>query len=82
MAEVKANQNKLLPTIKSHSDELSALSRKVDDLVLRMNFLSADNESLKSRITIIEEKMTSFKQSAADRNPAFSNNLIEILDRK
>lgn len=65
MAEVKANQNKLLSTIKSQSDELSALSRKVDDLVLRINFLSADNESLKSRIKIIEEKMTSFKQSAA-----------------
>jgi len=81
MAEVKANQNKLLSTNKSQSDELSALSQKVDDLVLRTNFLSADNESLKSRITIIEEKMTSFKQSVAGRNPAFCNNVIEMESR-
>jgi len=82
MAVVKSNQNKMLSMIKSQSDELSALSRKVGDLVLRMNLLLADNESFQSRITIIEEKITLLRQFAYNRNPAFIHDLSETLDRQ
>lgn len=81
--EVKSTQSKIISMVNSQSEKITSLTNKVDDLVLRMNSLAADNESLKSRVVCIEDKITLLQQSSADPNDVIGNNLInEILDRQ
>jgi hypothetical protein len=81
--DIKATQSKIISMVKQQSEKLTGLTTKVEDLVLRMDSLAADNESLKSRVACVEDKMTSLQQSSADPNSVIGNNLInEMVDRQ
>ena len=77
VSEIKSTQNKLVSMMNSQSEKMSSLTSKVNDLTLKLDILSSDNESLKLRVSTIEDNLNKTNIS----NFSSSNNLIaEMLD--
>lgn len=67
--------------VRNQTEKITALTQKVDDLVIRMDSLSADNQSLKARMSCIEDKFIQLQQSQApSKNFSEDNFINEILD--
>ncbi|CAI6374024.1 unnamed protein product [Macrosiphum euphorbiae] len=77
VSEIKSTQNKLVSMMNSQSEKMSSLTSKVNDLTSKLDILSSDNESLKLRVSTIEDNLNKTNIS----NFSSSNNLIaEMLD--
>jgi len=77
VSEIKSTQNKLVSMMISQSEKMSSLTSKVNDVPSKLDILSSDNESLKLRVSTIEDNLNKTNIS----NFSSSNNLIaEMLD--
>lgn len=74
--KVETLQNKLISVVNSQFDKWTNSFKKVDVLILRMNTLTADNDALKSRVSVMEENINSVQKHNTDFNKVIKNNFI------
>jgi chromosome segregation ATPase len=81
--DMKLSQNKLVTSINSLSNKLLSLTKKIKELTVQLNTLSSDNDSLKLRVSTIEEKIKDLDNLGSTPNDVIKNDLIaELIDRQ